>query len=179
MHYRLQGVPMPNDLQRDLSQETRLQTLSILVFIVAVSTIAAITYVETTLVPGFVEIAVRTCANLGGLIVVPLLLIVGFRDWLKTPRAKLPAWRNGLALSSMVLPSLVWLSRISMYVVSVGGAQPINHFPHVDPLGLFATLLYSNLLAGLFAVALAGKARLLVLSAVFLLWACLESGIYI
>jgi hypothetical protein len=43
---------------------------------------------------------------------------------------------------------------------------------------LLATLLYSSLLAGLLAIALTGKARLLVLSAVFLLWAGLESGIY-
>ena len=168
---------MPNDLQRDLSQKTRPQILPILVFIFAISTIAAMTYVQTVLVPGFVEIAVRTCANLGGLIAVPLLLILGFRDWRKTSRAKLPAWRNGLALGSMVLPSLVWLIRSSMSVVSAG-PQPINHLPHVDPLGLFATLLYSNLLAGLLAIALTGKARLLVLSAVFLLWAGLESGIY-
>jgi hypothetical protein len=167
---------MPNDLQRDLSQKTRLQTLSILVFIVAIATIAAMTYVQTVLVPGFVEIAVRTCANLGGIIAVPLLLTLGFRDWLITSRPKLPAWRNGLALSSMVLPSLVWLGRISMSVVSTG-PQPINHVPHVDPLGLFATLLYSNLLAGLLAIALTGKARLLVLSAVSLLWAGLESGV--
>ena len=169
---------MPNDLQRDLSQKTRLQILSILVFIVAIATIAAMTYVQTVLVPGFVEIAVRTCANLGGLIAVPLLLTLGFRDWLITSRAKSPAWQNGLALSSMVLPSLVWLSRISMSVVAAG-PQPMNHFPHVEPLDFFATLLYSNLLAGLLAVALTGKARLLVLSAVFLLWAGLESGIYI
>jgi hypothetical protein len=58
---------MPNDLQRDLSQKSRLQTLSILVFIVAIITIAAMTYVQTILVPGFVEIAVRTWASLGGL----------------------------------------------------------------------------------------------------------------
>lgn len=168
---------MRNDLQRDLSQKTSLQSLSILAFIVAISTIAAMTYVQSVLVPGFVEIAVRTCANLGGLIVVPLLLILGFRDWLMTTRAKLSAWRNGLALSSMVLPSLVWLSRISMSVASAG-PRPIDHFPHVDPLDLFATLLYSNLLAGLLAIALKGKARLLVLSTVFLLSAGLESGIY-
>ena len=152
--------------------------LAILVFIAAISTIAAATYVQTVLVPGFVEIAVRTCANLGGLIAVPLLLILGLRDWLITSSAKLPAWRNGLAVSSMVLPSLVWLSRISMSVASAG-PQPINHFPHVDPVGLLVSLLYSNLLAGLLAIALTGKARLLVLAAVFLLWAGLESGIYI
>src|SRR5690242_7381436 len=167
---------MSKDFQRDLGQEPKLQTLSVLVFIVAVATIAAMTYVQTVLVSGFVEIAVRTCANLGGLIAVPVLLILGFRSWYKMSRAKMSAWRNGLALSSMVLPSLVWVSRISMLVSA--GPLAINHFPHVDPLGLFATLLYSNLLAGLLAIALTGKARLLVLSAVFLLWACLESGIY-
>ncbi len=169
---------MSKDLQRDLGQETKLQTLSVLVFIIAVATIAAMTYVQTVLVPGFVESAVRTCANLGGLIAVPVLLILGFRSWYKILRAKMSAWRNGLALSSIVLPSLVWLSRISMSVVSAG-PQPINHFPHVDPLDLFATLLYSNVLAGLLAFALTGKARLLVWSSVILLWACLESGIYI
>ena len=64
-----------------------------------------------------------------------------------------------------------------MGVVSAG-PQATSHFPHADPLGLFATLLYSNLLAGLLAIALTGKARLLVWSAVFLLWAGLESEIY-
>jgi hypothetical protein len=166
---------MSKDFQRDLSQETKLQTLSVLVFVVAVATIAAMTYVQTVLVPGFVEIAVRTCANLAGLIAVPVLLLLGFRSWYKMSRAKMSAWRNGLALSSMVLPSLVWVSRISMLSA---GPLAINHFPHVDPLGLFATLLYSNLLAGLLAIALMGKGRLLVLSAVFLLWAGLESRIY-
>src|SRR5580692_10427684 len=85
------GRTMPDDLQRDLSQKSRLQTLSILVFIVAIVTIAAMTYVQTVLVPGFVEIAVRTWASLGGLIAVPLFLTLGFRDWLITSRAKLPA----------------------------------------------------------------------------------------
>jgi hypothetical protein len=56
---------MPDDLQRDLSQKSRLQTLSILVFIVAIVTIAAMTYVQTVLVPGFVEIAVpNRCATI-------------------------------------------------------------------------------------------------------------------
>jgi hypothetical protein len=168
---------MSKDLQRDLGQETKLQTLSILVFVVAVATIAAMTYVQNVLVPGFVEIAVRTCANLGGLIAVPVLLILGLRSWYKMSRAKMSAWRNGLALSSMVLPSLVWVSRISMSVVSAGPLA-INHFPHVDPLDLFATLLYSNLLAGLLAIALPGKARLIIWSSVLLLWAGLESVIY-
>ena len=169
---------MSNDLEWELSQKPRLQTLPILVLIIAIATIAAMSYVQTVLVPGFVEVAVRTYANLGGVIVVPVLLFLGFRNWLITSRAELPAWRNGLALSSMVLPSLVWAMRISMSVVSAG-PQPINHFPQVDPLGLLATLLYSNLLAALLAIALTGRARLLVLSAVFLLWACLESGIYL
>jgi hypothetical protein len=168
---------MSKDLQRDLGQETKLQTLSVLVFVVAVATIAGTTYVQTVLVPGFVEIAVRTCANLGGLIAVPVSLILGFRSWYMMLRAKMSAWRNGLALSSMVLPSLVWVSRMSMSVVSAGPLA-INHFPRVDPLGLLATLLYSNLLAGLLAIALTGKARLIIWSSVLLLWAGLESGVY-
>ena len=168
---------MSKDLQRDLGQEAKFQTLPVLVFIVAIATIAAMTYVQNTLVPGFVEIAVRTGANFGGLFAVPVLLILMFRGWYEMSRPKLPTWRNGLALSSMVLPLLVWLFRFSIPLVSAA-PQLINHFPHVDPLGFFATLLYSNLLAGLLAFALTGKTRLLGWSCVLLLWAGLESNIY-
>jgi hypothetical protein len=154
---------MPEKLQGDRGEEAKFLRLSVLVFVVAVATIVAMTYVQNVRVPGFVESAVRTSANLGGLIAVPVLLILGFGNWYKMSRAKLPTWRNGLALSSMILPSLVWAT---------------SHFPHIDPFDLFATLLCSNLLAGLLAIALTGKARLLVLSAVLLLWAGLESGIY-
>ena len=65
-----------------------------------------------------------------------------------------------------------------MSVVSAGPLA-INHFPYVDPLGVLATLLYLNLLAGLLAIALTGKARLIIWSSVLLLWAGLESGVYV
>jgi hypothetical protein len=163
---------MSNNLQRDLCQETKLQRLSVLVFIVAIATIVAMTYVQTALVPGLVEGAVRTGAYLAGLIAVPILVILGFRSWYQMSKATMSAWRNGLALSSMVLPSLVWVGFISMNVESLA----INHFPHVvDDL---ATLLNSNLLAGLLAIALTRKARLIIWSSVLLLWAGLESGIH-
>lgn len=105
------------------------------------------------------------------------------KNWLSTWRSKLRPWRNGLALSSMVLPSLVWVTSlvsVSRLVVSRVSVNPqfSDPFFHVDALSVFATLLYSNLLARLLAIALKGKSRLLVTSAVLLLWASLESSIY-
>lgn len=152
-------------------------TFSILALIVVVAVLIAVTYVQRVQVPGPVEIAVRMCSSLGGLLAVPILLALGFKNWLSTWRSKLPQWRNGLALSSMVLPSLVWVSRFVVSTVSVNPQFP-DRFFHVDPLSMLATLLYSNLLAGLLAIALKGKSRLLVMSAVLLLWAGLQSGIY-
>ena len=152
-------------------------TFSIFALIVAVAVLITMTYVQSVRVLGGVEIAVRTCASLGGLLVVPILLALGFKNWFSTWRLKLRPWRNGLALSSMVLPSLVWVSRFVVSTVSVNPQFP-DRFFHVDPLSMLATLLYSNLLAGLLAIALKGKSRLLVTSAVLLLWASLESAIY-
>jgi len=169
---------MSKEPQQDLGQEPRFQVFSILVFTTAVAVMVAMTYVQNTLVRGSVEIAVRTCANLGGLIAVPILLAFGFKDWLLRWRSKLPAWWNGLALSSVVLPSLVWVGRFFESTVSVNSPFADSRF-HVDPLSLLATFLYSNLLALLLAIVfLKGKSRLLVASAVFLLWAGLQSGIY-
>jgi|SRR5215472_1124564 len=171
---------MPKALQRDPVREANLQTLSILVLIAAMTTMAAMTYVQNTHVPAPVEIALRSFANLGGLFAVPVTLVLGSRNWFTVSRSESPAWRNGLALSAIVLTSLVWVSHLTINTVSAG-PYPVNHVFHVDPLSLpvlFATLLYSTLLAGLLAFSMKGKCRLLVLSAVTLLWAGLQSGVY-
>jgi hypothetical protein len=154
------------------------RTSLIFVVLVAAALLVAVMYVQTNLVPGNLEITVRTSAGIGGMLAVPVLLFLAFGNWIRTSRPKSPEWRNGLALSSMVIVSLVWLSRfvtIAVYAVPQTG----NHvLLHVDPLFWLATLLYSNLLAGLLAIALTGKSRLLVLSSVLLLWSSIESGIH-
>jgi len=165
------------DLHRDLKREAYFRTSSFLVLVVAAAILIAITYVQHNRVPEWVEIAVRSTASISGLLAVPVLLFLGFRNWTKASRMKSPEWRNGLALSSMVLVSLVWMSRFITSTVDAG-PRVGNHILKVDPLSLFATLLYSNLLAGLLAIALTGKSRLLVLSSALFLWSSLQSGIY-
>jgi hypothetical protein len=142
-------------------------TFPFLVLVVAGAALIAMLYVQRVRVPGPIETTVRICTSLASLLGVPILLTLGFKSWLSGWRSKLPPWRNGLALSSMVLPSLVWVSNPQF------GAR----FFHVDP-GMFATLVTANLLTGLLAIALRGKSRLFVVSAVLLLWAGLQSGIY-
>jgi hypothetical protein len=165
------------ELEGNLERNVQFRTSSILVVIVATVVLVAITYVQHSHVPGRVEITVRTCASICGLLAVPVLLFLAFRNWIRTSRANSPHWRNGLALSSMVLVSLVWMIRFVTSTVDAG-PQSGSHVFHVDPLSLLATLLYSNLLAGLLAIALTGKSRLLVLSSVLFLWAGFQSGTY-
>jgi hypothetical protein len=153
------------------------QTSSILALVIASAVLAAVTYVQHGHAPGWAEIAIRTCASISGLLAVPVLLFLGFRSWIRTSRTKLPEWRNGLGLSSMVLVSLVWASRLVTSTVSV--VRPVgNHLFGVDPLSWLATLLYSTLLAGLLAIALTEKARFLVVCSALLIWSSLQSTIF-
>jgi hypothetical protein len=169
---------MPMELERELKRKGRFPTSSIFLVFVAAAVLLAITYVQHSHVPEWVEISVRTCVSICGLIAVPILLFLAFRNWIRTSRAKSPQWRNGLALSSMVLVSLVWISRF-VTSTAYAGPQTGNHVFHVDPLSLLATLLYSNLLAGLLAIFLTGQPRLLVLASVLFLWSGFQSGIYL
>jgi hypothetical protein len=163
--------------QADIKSEESFRTASILTLVIAATVPVAVTYVQHGHAPGMVEIAIRTCASISGLLVVPVLLFFGFRSWVSTSRVKLPEWRNGLGLSSMVLVSLVWISRLVTSTVSV--VRPVdNHFFSVDPLSWLATLLYSTLLAGLLAITLTGKSRLLIVCSVLLIWSSLQSNIY-
>jgi hypothetical protein len=155
----------------------KFRTSSILAVFVAAAILVSVNYVQHSRVPGMVEITVRTCASISGLLAIPVLLFLAFRNWIRTSRAKSPQWRNGLALSSMVLVSLVWMSRFVTSTVSAG-PQIGNHVLHVDPLSWLATLLYSTMPAALLAIALQGTARLFMFSAALLMWSSLQSGIF-
>lgn len=168
---------MPMEIVRDHTEKALFRALPLFLLILAAAASVAVGYVQHNRVAGELEIATRTFARLSGLLVVPVLVVLGFRNWTKTSRAKLPEWRNGLALSSIVLVSLIWMNSFVTSTV-YAGPQVGNHFFHVDPLSWFATLIYSNLLAGLFAFALKGKSRLLVLSSVLFQWSFLQSGIF-
>jgi hypothetical protein len=163
--------------QGDIKREAFFRASSMLALVIAAAVLVAITYVQHGHAPRWAEIAIRACANISGSLAVPVLLFLGFRSWIRTARVKLPEWRNGLGLSSMVLVSLVWISRLVTSTVSI--VRPTgNHLFSVDPLSWLATLLYSTLLAGLLAISLTGKSRLLIVCSVLLIWSSLQSNIY-
>jgi hypothetical protein len=141
--------------------------------------LVSVAFVQQNLVPAIWETGIRASAVLGGLLVVPAFLLVGFITWAKTHRPKLPGWRNGLALSSIVLASLVWMMHFTTIFLSAIKADfaIANHSVKIDPLLWLATLLSSNLLAGLLSIALKGPSRPLVISAVLLTWAVIQLGI--
>jgi hypothetical protein len=158
-------------------QEPRQLAPGFLVLTLGGTVLLAVTFVQHGHVQGWVEIAVRTVARFAGLLAVPFLVVTAAKNWTKTLRMKLPAWRNGLALTSIVLVSLIWLSGF-VTSTAYAGPQREDFVFHVDPLSLLGTLLFSDLLAGLLATALQRRSRLLILSATLLLWSGIQSGIF-
>jgi hypothetical protein len=94
---------MSMEIAGDHEEKVLFRALPLFLLILAAAVWVAVDYVQHNRVAGEVEIALRTCARLSGLLVVPVLVVLGFRNWTKTSRAKLPEWRNGLALGSIVL----------------------------------------------------------------------------
>lgn len=43
-----------------------------------------------------------------GLVITPILLVIAWRDWLRSDRAALPPWRNGIGLAALLIASLSW-----------------------------------------------------------------------
>ena len=162
------------ELQRDLKREAFFRKSSILVLVAAVAVQIAVSYAQYRFVPGWLEIAIRSCAILLGLLASPLLLLLGCRSWTKRTREKLSDWRNGLGLSSMVLVSSVWMIQFGTRILSA--IHPFqSYFFNPD---WMATLLYTTMLAALLAFALKGTARLFMFSAALLMLSSLQSGIY-
>ncbi len=157
-----------------MKREAVLRKSSILILVAAVAALVAVEYVQNRIVPGRLEIAIRSSNNYLGLLAVPLLLLLGCATWVKTTRERLPIWRNGLGLSSIVLLSCVWMVDLAARLASALHPYQSTFFN----LDWLATLLYSSMIAALLAIALKGTARLLICSAALLLLSGLQSGIY-
>jgi len=157
-----------------MKREAVLRKSSILILVAAVAALVAVEYVQNRIVPGRLEIAIRSSNNYLGLLAVPFLLLLGCATWVKTTRERLPIWRNGLGLSSIVLLSSVWMVDLAGRLASALHPYQSTFFN----LDWLATILYSTLVAALLAIALKGTARLLIFSAAILLFAGLQSGIY-
>jgi|ERR1700687_3773512 len=162
------------ELEGEMKREVVLRKPSIFILVAAVAALVAIEYVQNRVVPGKLEIAIRTSNNFLGLLAVPLLLLLGCATWVKTTRGKLSIWRNGLGLSSIVLLSCAWMTDLAARLASAIHPYQTNFFD----LDWWATILYSTLVAALLAIALKGTARLLIFSAAILLLAGLQSRIY-
>ncbi len=75
----------------------------IYLLIFSVVAVAAMRLVFPRSMPGSLETMIRMGLGYSVPIVVPILLALALRSWLKTDRRSMGDWRNGLGLSSFVL----------------------------------------------------------------------------
>lgn len=71
----------------------------------------------------------RIVLSLLGLVSVPILVFLSWRGWTKSLRAELPAWRNGLCVSALLLLLLNWVTAAALEVpvfVSPRSARPAD-----------------------------------------------------
>ena len=64
----------------------------------------------------FLLLVVRESVDL---IIVPVLIVLAWRGWIKSVRRELPSWRNGVGSSALSLLSLYWLGIAALEVPSV------------------------------------------------------------
>ena len=142
---------------------------------VAVSTATAIgvTLSQQRRLPEGASTIVLALAELMGLVAVPVLIALAFRDRLKTTCAHLPTWRKGLGLSSVVLLLLIWLSFTGEEILYI---LHHNSAGFLTPTGM-TVLLRCTWVAAALALPLRGSARLQGLAAALLTWACLEASV--
>jgi hypothetical protein len=170
----LRELPPGSAWNEAMKRETSLWKSSIFILVAAAAALVAVEYVQNRVVPGRLEIAIRTSDNVLGFLAVPLLLLLGCATWVKKTREKLSIWRNGLSLSSIVLLSCAWMVDFAARFASTIHPHQGSFFN----LDWLATILYSTLVAALLAIALKGTARLLILSAAILMFAGLQARVY-
>lgn len=93
----------------------------------------------------------RAIFALVALTAVPILLILAWIGWIRTVRPEIPSWRNGLARSALLIPSLQWSSLAGITVlglanIALGGRHPL------DPSVTYAVFMTGD--AGLVALVL-------------------------
>jgi len=150
-----------------------LRNLSIFIFVIAVTAVVSVSYVQHRIVPGGVETSIRTCTTLLGFLGCPALIPLSCWTWVRTGR-NLSVWRNGLALSAIVLVSVVWLLHFGMAIAYQ--IHPfLSYFSNPDWL---PTYLGSTFIAAALSIALKGPARFLVLSTALFLYASIQATVF-
>ena len=144
--------------------------------LVSFAVLAAVKAVQFFLVDGRIEQAVRFGASALGRAVVPVLIVLAFRDWLAKHRARLSPWRNGFALSSIVLLFAAWGLPFFIAVLAWIGAVRL---PFQGGLEWIWLIVDCTLVGFALAFTLRGAARAHAISAALLSWAGVQAGIYI
>lgn len=108
------------------------------------------------------------------LVVVPVLLFVSWRGWIRSIRVVLPAWRNGLVLTALLMISINWMVALLL------DAPQLLHVPLAlpDRIGWAVYLLAHpvGIVAVILTFALRHEARLTAILAGVLLVLCWPSG---
>jgi hypothetical protein len=111
---------------------------------------------------------------IASLALVPVLLLIAWREWIHKERESLPGWRNGIALAAFVIISLNWLAAILL-----DGAEFL-HLGSSSLIGIkwitFHASHFVSLAAILSAFALKRVARLEALLAGLLMLTCWPGG---
>jgi hypothetical protein len=111
--------------------------------------------------------------EIGTLVCVPVLLVIAWRDWIRNVRAVMPPWRNGIALTAVLILSVHW------FIAMLLDAPELFH----GHLALMSVEWASGFLAHpldvaavIFAFALKGRPRLEVILAGMFLLSCWPGG---
>ncbi len=154
--------------------KTPTEKISTVALVISIAAAGAVIYVQTHAVADKAGVLIRESADKLGLLGVPILTVLAFRAWNELTRPHLPAWRNGLSLSSLVMISASWLSYTALRgLLSLWPSLMVSYDPRwVD------TLLLTTLAAAVLATSLRGASRVQAFAAALLMWSWLESRIY-
>lgn len=109
-----------------------------------------------------------------GLIAVAVLVGLAYRGWIREIRPKLSHWRNGIALSALVLSALAWVWCAQWWVLTFTGYAPSDPTYQID-LAVVAAI--CTMLSLVLAIGLKGMPRWQAIAgAVLLLIACKPFG---
>jgi hypothetical protein len=136
--------------------------------------VAGMQLVQSRSVPGSLETMIRMGIGYSAPIVVPILLTLALRSWLKTDRLSMRDWRNSLGLSSFVLLTANSVFQIFL-VISVLSRWQLANLPIMD---LYVVSVVTTAISFVLAFSLKGNSRFSAIAAALLMVAWQQSTIY-
>ncbi|HEY1422282.1 MAG TPA: hypothetical protein VGF20_02435 [Candidatus Acidoferrum sp.] len=142
--------------------------------IFSIAAVASMSLIQTHVVPGYVEIAIRAGLFFSAPLAVATMLALGVRSWIKFDRSLMQDWRNGLGLSSFVLLAAIFAFRI---IITASWAAHSN-WASSRVLDWFLVAVVANDLAFVLAFSLRGNSRFAALATSLLMMAWQQSTMY-